>query len=246
MMYPREECIKEIIYKLRQILFPEHFEKSCTCSDVKMLLEKQVVISLMHRETPIKSNVEKTSQEIADVFFESLHELKQILLEDAAAGFNGDPAAYSIDEIILAYPGFFATLVYRMAHILIVMGVPLIPRMMCEFAHSKTGIDIHPKAEIGRHFFIDHGTGVVIGETASIGNNVKIYQGVTIGALSTENAKELSGKKRHPTVEDDVVIYAGAAILGGETVIGKGTTIGGNAFVTASVSPENKIKGGGL
>ena len=181
MMYPREECIKEIIYKLRQILFPEHFEKSCTCSDVKMLLEKQVVISLMHRETPIKSNVEKTSQEIADVFFESLHELKQILLEDAAAGFNGDPAAYSIDEIILAYPGFFATLVYRMAHILIVMDVPLIPRMMCEFAHSKTGIDIHPKAEIGRHFFIDHGTGYV---TTFAGSGTAGYADGMFGILS--------------------------------------------------------------
>ena len=144
--------------------------------------------------------------------------------------FDGDPAAYNYNEIILCYPGLLAITTNRIAHELHLLGVPLIPRMMTEHAHSKTGIDIHPGATIGKNFFIDHGTGIVVGETTIIGDNVKVYQGVTIGALSTRGGQKLKGVKRHPTIEDNVIIYAGASILGGETVIGRGAVIGSNAF----------------
>ena len=158
---------------------------------------------------------------------------------DVAAIFNGDPAAKSKEEVILSYPGLQAILTYRVAHFLCVNGVPVIPRIMSEHIHGRTGIDINPGAEIGDSFFIDHGTGIVIGETSIIGNNVKIYQGVTLGALSVK--KELMNKKRHPTIEDDVTIYAGATILGGQTVIGKGSVIGGNTWVTESVPAGTKL-----
>jgi len=246
MIYPSGASVTKLVYQLRYLLFPEHFENCCSYAEVRESLKTQIEISLTHRKQSIPGNDGKASDKILNIFFQKLPVIRTILRKDAEAGRNGDPAAYSTDEIILAYPGFFAVLVYRLAHELSCMDVPLIPRMMCEYAHAKTGIDIHPKADIGDHFFIDHGTGVVIGETSRIGNNVKLYQGVTIGALSTKNAKQLSGKKRHPSIEDDVVVYAGAAILGGDTVVGKGTTIGGNAFVTESVPPKSKIKGGGF
>ena len=235
MIYPSQSSIKKIIYQLRQMLFPQHFENVSSSFDVREELKKQIEISLTLRKQPASGSASETSEMIVNEFFERIPALRDSLTQDAEAGVDGDPAAFSYDEIILAYPGFFAILVYRLAHELSLLNVPLIPRMMCERAHSKTGIDIHPNATIGNRFFIDHGTGIVIGETSNIGNNVKIYQGVTIGALSTKNVAQLSGKKRHPTIEDDVVIYAGATILGGQTVIGKGTTIGGNAFITESI-----------
>ncbi|MDR2898127.1 MAG: serine acetyltransferase [Spirochaetaceae bacterium] len=170
---------------------------------------------------------------------EELPEIRRKLNTDALAALNGDPAAGSMEEVILSYPGLEAILVHRIAHLLHKNGIPLIPRIMSEYIHGKTGIDIHPGAEIGDYFFIDHGTGVVIGETCVIGQNVKVYQGVTLGALSVK--KEFHGKKRHPTIEDEVTIYAGATILGGETVVGKGSIIGGNVWLTESVEAGSRI-----
>ena len=156
---------------------------------------------------------------------------------DLVACYEGDPAATGMSEIVFAYPGLFAITVYRLAHVLYTLSVPMLPRIMTEHAHSTTGIDIHPGATIGEYFFIDHGTGIVIGETTVIGNNVKIYQSVTLGALSTRGGQSLRGKRRHPTSEDNVTIYAGASVLGGDTVIGAGSVIGSNAFITKSVAP---------
>ena len=172
-------------------------------------------------------------------FFEELSDIRARLALDLEAAFRGDPAAKSADEVILSYPGFRAITVHRMANFFWTRQVPLIPRMMSEFIHSRTGIDIHPGAKIGESFFIDHGTGVVIGETTVIGKNVKIYQGVTLGALSVR--KEEGSRKRHPTIEDDVTIYANATVLGGETVIGRGSVIGGNMWITESVPPGSKV-----
>lgn len=168
-----------------------------------------------------------------------LPELRRRIHLDVEAAFEGDPAAKSHEEVILAYPGLEAISIYRFAHELWIRNIPLLPRMMSEYIHGKTGIDIHPGATIGESFFIDHGTGVVIGETTVIGKNVKIYQGVTLGALSVR--KELSHKKRHPTIEDEVTIYAGATILGGETVIGRGSIIGGNVWITESIPPFSRV-----
>jgi len=168
-----------------------------------------------------------------------LPELRRKIHLDVEAAFEGDPAAKSHEEVILAYPGLEAISIHRFAHELWIRNIPLLPRMMSEYIHGKTGIDIHPGATIGESFFIDHGTGVVIGETTVIGKNVKIYQGVTLGALSVR--KELSHKKRHPTIEDEVTIYAGATILGGETVIGRGSVIGGNVWITESVPPYSRV-----
>lgn len=172
-------------------------------------------------------------------FFNNLPIIHEKLTQDVSAMFKGDPAAKSENEVIRTYPGFYAIAAYRVAHELYRSGIQIIPRMITEHAHSKTGIDIHPAAKIGNHFCIDHGTGVVIGETADIGNHVKIYQGVTLGALSVN--KEDAEKKRHPTIEDNVVVYAGATILGGETVIGHNSTIGGNVWITKSVAPYTKM-----
>jgi serine O-acetyltransferase len=173
-----------------------------------------------------------------------LPELRSRLADDVQAGYDGDPAAQGTDEVIFAYPAIYAISVFRIAHVLSRNGVPLLPRIMTEYAHSRTGIDIHPGADIGKGFFIDHGTGVVIGETTEIGNNVKLYQGVTLGALSFPKDSEgnvVRGKKRHPTIEDDVVVYSGATILGGDTRIGKGSVIGGNVWLTRSVPPYSKV-----
>jgi serine O-acetyltransferase len=167
--------------------------------------------------------------------------IRSVLATDVEATFEGDPSAGGKDEIVLSYPGIFAITVNRLAHELYLLGVPLIPRTMTEHAHSLTGIDIHPGATIGRHFFIDHGTGIVIGETTVIGNHVKIYQGVTLGALSTRGGHLLEGVKRHPTIESHVTIYAGASILGGSTVIGEGVVIGSNAFITSSIPERTKV-----
>jgi len=177
----------------------------------------------------------REAEEICFSLFKSLTTLREYASYDVQAALDGDPAAVDKDQIVSCYPGLFAITVYRVAHLLENLGVPYIPRIMCEYAHSKTGIEIHPGAQIGKYFFVDHGTGVVIGETTVIGDHVKIYQGVTLGALSTRGGQKLRGLKRHPTIEDGVTIYSGASVLGGETVIGKGVTIGGNAFITSSV-----------
>jgi serine O-acetyltransferase len=165
----------------------------------------------------------------------------ELLFTDVQAAYDGDPAAGSVHEIIFAYPGVFAISVYRIAHELHLLSVPLIPRMMTEYAHCLTGIDIHPGADIGHHFFIDHGTGIVIGETTKIGSYAKLYQGVTLGAISTRGGQSLKGKMRHPTLGDEVTVSSGATILGGETVIGSGCVIGGNVFLTKSVSPNTRV-----
>ncbi len=183
---------------------------------------------------------DKTARDIAIDFLERLPELRLAVRDDILAAYDGDPAAESLDEVILAYPGVFAVTVYRLAHELLNRGAPLIPRMMSEWVHSKTGIDIHPGATIGRRFFIDHGTGVVIGQTAVVGNNVKIYQGVTLGALSLpkdEQGRVIRGHKRHPTVGDNVTLYANATVLGGSTEIGDNSVIGGSVFLTESITP---------
>ncbi len=178
-------------------------------------------------------------QQDAEVFFESLPEIYSLIRDDVQAMYDGDPAARSHSEIIRCYPGFYAVAAYRIAHKLLTLGAELIPRIFTETAHSATGIDIHPGAVIGRHFCIDHGTGVVIGETTHIGERVKIYQGVTLGGLSVDKAD--ARKKRHPTIEDGVVIYAGATILGGDTVVGADAVIGGNVWLTRSVEPGTKV-----
>jgi serine O-acetyltransferase len=178
------------------------------------------------------------------LFLERLPELRKTLATDVQAAYDGDPACKSLDEVIFCYPGLEAITVYRLAHVLYELDIPFVPRMMTEWAHSRTGIDIHPGAKIGKYFFIDHGTGVVIGETAVIGDNVKLYQGVTLGALSfaLDEAGEIVREiKRHPTIEDDVTIYAGATILGGDTVIGRGSVIGANTWVTRSVPPGTRV-----
>lgn len=184
--------------------------------------------------------------QLGNDFCMALPAIRMALLEDLQAFYKGDPAAESMEEIAACYPGFYALTVYRVAHVLYKMGVPLLPRQLTEWAHRCTGIDIHPGAVIGPSFFIDHGTGVVIGQTAVLGREVTLYHGVTLGALSTKGGQSLKGIKRHPTLEDGVTVYANATVLGGETVIGKGSTIGANAFVTKSVPPGAVVtrKGG--
>ncbi|MFA6056198.1 MAG: serine O-acetyltransferase EpsC, partial [Thermodesulfovibrionales bacterium] len=186
---------------------------------------------------------EERCQEIAIGFMKELPRLRMLLGKDIRAAHEGDPAAKSYDEIIFSYPGLFAITVYRIAHEIYKQKVSLIPRIMTEYAHSRTGIDIHPGARIGESFFIDHGTGVVIGETTEIGQRVRLYQGVTLGALSLpkDAVEKLRNEKRHPTIEDDAIIYAGVTILGGETVIGARSVIGGNIWLTASVPPDTKV-----
>lgn len=198
-------------------------------------LEKELERILRHNPTKGSSN----PAQLRDQFFESIPAIYEKLEQDIVAMYEGDPAAKSRNEVVRTYPGFYAVAAYRFAHALHVLGVQGIPRVITEHAHSKTGIDIHPAAKIGEHFCIDHGTGVVIGETSIIGNHVKIYQGVTLGALSVN--KEDAEKKRHPTLEDNVVVYAGATILGGDTVIGRGSVVGGNVWLTSSIPPDSKI-----
>ena len=184
------------------------------------------------------------AQEIVATFLERLPEVMDLIADDVTAAYEGDPAATCLEEVILAYPGVKAVFTYRIAHLLHSLGVPLVPRIMTEFAHNETGVDIHPGAAIGREFFIDHGTGVVIGETTVIGDRVKLYQGVTLGALSFPRDGEgamVRGTRRHPTLEDDVVVYAGATILGGDTVVGRGSVIGGNVWLTTSVPPHSRV-----
>lgn len=250
--HPDKERIIEIVEKLRSIIFPGFFKNRTyriytVRNNMTMLLEdvlynliKQITIVL--RYVPEYENAEEAAraneaEHIALQFLGTIPKIREYVDTDVQAAFDGDPAAFNKDEIIFSYPGLFAIMVNRIAHELHLLNVPLIPRIMTEYAHSVTGIDIHPGAQIGKYFFIDHGTGIVIGETTVIGDNVKIYQGVTLGALSTRGGQKLKNKKRHPTIEDNVTIYSGASILGGETVVGKNAVIGGNAFITSSV-PE--------
>jgi serine O-acetyltransferase len=188
-----------------------------------------------------EKNAQEAAQGIGEAFFSRIPHVRQMLQLDLQAAYDGDPAASGMAEIIFAYPGLFAIMVYRLAHELYLLEVPMLPRIMTEYAHSITGIDIHPGVTIGKYFFIDHGTGIVIGQTTVIGDNVKIYQGVTLGALSTRGGQKLRGKRRHPTISDNVTIYAGASILGGDTVIGENCVIGSNVFITSSVAPDTTV-----
>lgn len=212
--------------------------------DVMFHLNKQIGLALRYSkeyETVPEDVIKARAQEIAVTFFRRIPKIREYLDTDLQAAFDGDPATGYKEEIIMSYPGFFAITVNRLAHELFLLNVPLIPRIMTEYAHSVTGIDIHPGATIGKYFFIDHGTGVVVGETTIIGDYVKIYQGVTLGALSTRGGQQLRGSRRHPTIEDNVTIYSGASILGGETVIGHDSVIGSNAFITKSIAPGTRV-----
>ncbi|MCL5028720.1 MAG: serine acetyltransferase [Bacteroidetes bacterium] len=229
----------ELLDELIDFLFP-HFSNKIYYSNKDVLaklqlLQRNLISLLKIFNDKSDSEIEKS----AETFISKIPDLHDMLWEDAHAIFLGDPAAESIDEVILAYPGFMAILIYRIAHELYKLNVSIIPRIFTEHAHQITGIDIHPGAEINSPFFIDHGTGIVIGETTVIGKNVKIYQGVTLGALSVD--KSLAHTKRHPTIQDDVIIYSQAVILGGETVIGKNSVIGGNSWVTQSVPPNSVV-----
>lgn len=253
---PDKGEVTEIVRNLFKVVFPGYFRQrtykiynpenslAVTIEDIFYHLNKQVVLALdfgKHRDAMTGDERRKESYRICCAFFEKMPQIRSFVESDLLAAYDGDPAAGCFEEIILAYPGLMAITVYRLAHELYLLKVPVIPRLMTEFAHSRTGIDIHPGASIGRNFFIDHGTGIVVGETSVIGNNVKIYQGVTIGALSTRGGQKLSGKKRHPTIGDNVTIYAGASILGGDTSIGENSVIGGNTFITASVPPNTRV-----
>ncbi|MCQ2416218.1 MAG: serine acetyltransferase [Oscillospiraceae bacterium] len=250
--HPSKDTVIEILMKLRSVIFPGYFRNETyrvytMRNQISMLLEdviynliRQISICLVYSpdyEDASPEIISARAEEITFAFIARIPEIRAYVEMDVQAAFDGDPAAYSKDEIIYSYPGQFAILVSRIAHQLYLLGVPLIPRIMTEYAHSQTGIDIHPGATLGRYFFIDHGTGIVIGETTEIGDNVKVYQGVTLGALSTRGGQLLKSKKRHPTICDNVTIYSGASILGGETVIGQGAVIGANAFITSSI-PE--------
>lgn len=251
-----KDTLIKIVEELRRLLFPGFFDKNKVRSEyiryllgerlefIQYNLKKQVAKALGNNENCAeceRSEILAAADEIVNNFIQKIPTIREYLATDIQAAYDGDPAAYSTDEIIFCYPGVFAITVYRIAHELFIMNVPMIPRIISEYAHSATGIDIHPGATIGKHFFIDHGTGVVIGETTIIGDNVKIYQGVTLGGLSTRKGQQLKGVKRHPTIGNNVTIYSGTSVLGGETVIGDGATIGGNAFIVNSVSAGMKV-----
>ncbi|SOD11434.1 serine O-acetyltransferase [Fibrobacter sp. UWB16] len=253
---PDQAEIQTILQNLIRVVYPGHFRDrshkiynpknsfAVLIEDTFYHLHKQVAIALDYcklRGSMTSDERKIESYRICKEFFAKIPQIREFLETDLHAAFDGDPAAGCLDEIILAYPGLMATTIYRIAHELYLLHVPVLPRLMTEYAHSKTGIDIHPGATIGKYFFIDHGTGIVIGETAVIGKNVKIYQGVTLGALSTRGGQKLSGKKRHPTIQDNVTIYAGASILGGDTIVGENAIIGGNAFITRSIEANTRV-----
>lgn len=236
---PSPQAIQRFFEELVSILFPEfNSERIREKEEIQGRLEelKFTFTAILDRNPQLH---EGTGKELAGRFFDSLERIFDWLQLDVEAMFAGDPAAKSRTEVIRSYPGFFAITAYRIAHELHRLGIKLIPRMITEFAHSRTGVDIHPGASIGRYFCIDHGTGVVIGETCVIGEHVKVYQGVTLGALSVDKAD--ADLKRHPTIEDEVIIYSGATILGGKTLIGKGSIIGGNVWLTRSVPAGSKV-----
>jgi serine O-acetyltransferase len=251
--FPNRENVVSILNDIQSLIFPGYktaeeldnmnlrYVTGQRVNRIISMLTKEIQKALTYKSIQHDENSQVKeshcyglAEKAAFAMIEAIPDIRKMAKLDAIAAFNGDPAAKSNDEVIVSYPGLQAIIVYRIAHFLHECGVPVIPRIMSEHIHSRTGIDIHPGAKIGESFFIDHGTGVVIGETCIIGNNVKIYQGVTLGALSVK--KSLQNKKRHPTIEDDVTIYANATILGGETVIGKGSVIGGNSWITESVS----------
>ncbi len=257
--FPNKENVVFILKDLQSLIFPGfitaeeidqnnlRFITGQKVNRIITMLTKEIQKSLSYEIVHTKGadfdaaklKCYSLAQQAAIALIEAIPQIRRTIHTDIQAAYNGDPAAKSNEEVIVSYPGLEAISVYRLAHYLFTCGVPVIPRIMSEYIHGKTGIDIHPGAVIGESFFIDHGTGVVIGETTVIGNNVKIYQGVTLGALSVKKA--LMNKKRHPTIEDDVTIYANATILGGQTVIGKGSTIGGNTWITQSVAQNSLV-----
>ena len=247
---PDRQMVYCILEDLQKISFPGYFGTEKYLSreayaegllvSLHEKLKGQIKITLAG-STADKETIRNKAKELTTAFMEQIPQVQDLLMKDVEATMAGDPAANSKDEVILAYPGLYAIFVYRYAHVLYQLGVPMLPRIMSEYAHGQTGIDINPGATIGEYFFIDHGTGIVIGETAIIGNGVRIYQGVTIGALSTRKGQALSGIKRHPTIEDHVIIYANATILGGNTVVGKNATVAGNTFVTESIPADAKV-----
>ncbi len=245
---PSKHAIATLCEDLLQLLFPGFFSEDAVSSQDLELITHELVASIRERlKTEVRRSLrlrdgsgnhhEEATRLVCD-FMEQLPGVRELLQTDVQAAFEGDPAARSYEEIILAYPGLEAIAIQRAAHTLYRTGVPLIPRMMTEWAHGRTGIDIHPGAKIGSHFFIDHGTGVVIGETCEIGSRVKLYQGVGLVARSLAQGQALAGTKRHPTIGDQVTIYAGATIVGGDTVVGAGSTIGANVFLMESVPPD--------
>ena len=251
---PQKADIIDILGEIQKIVFPGFFGKEnsayvrlenfagSTLAIIYEKLFKQIRTTLLFRGK--RSRGEQFDNEVEKLtlkFIDRLPDIQELLLKDVEAELAGDPAASSKEEIIFSYPGIYAIFVYRVAHELYQLDIPYIPRIMTEYAHGKTGIDINPGANIGEYFFIDHGTGIVIGETTTIGNHVKIYQGVTLGALSTMKGQQLSGTKRHPTIEDNVVIYANATVLGGETIIGRNSVIAGNTFITTSVPANTRV-----
>lgn len=254
--YPDKDIVIDILEKLKVVIYPGYYRNSnyrtytvrnnisILLEDIIYHLQKQTAIVL--RYTPAFENssaaeISAEAERVTFAFLETIPKIREYIETDIQAFYDGDPAAYNKDEIICTYPGLYAISTARIAHELFLLGVPLIPRVMTEHAHSLTGIDIHPGTTIGKYFFIDHGTGIVIGETTEIGNHVKVYQGVTLGALSTRGGQNLRGKKRHPTIRDNVTIYSGASILGGDTVIGEGVVVGGNAFITTSIPDGAKV-----
>lgn len=250
------DVISNIVTNIQKILLPGYFRNraykiytvrnqlSMLLEDVIYNLQKQIVIALRVDKGYAgvdDESLNRLADEITVKFIKQIPQIREYFETDLHAAYDGDPSAHSLEEIVFAYPGLYATMINRVAHELYKLKVPLIPRIMTELAHSSTGIDIHPGATIGKYFFIDHGTGIVIGETVVIGDNVKIYQGVTLGALSTRGGQKLKNVKRHPTIEDNVTIYAGASILGGDTVIGHDAIIGGNTFITKSIEPGTRV-----
>ncbi len=251
---PREAEIIDTLCEIRKVIFPgffgeenaaylrlENFAGSALAVIYEKLFKQIRTSFIFNGKRERSEELDNEVEAIVLGFIEKLPDIQNLIMKDVEAELNGDPAAGSKEEIIFSYPGILAIFVYRIAHELYKMNVPYIPRIMTEYAHSKTGIDINPGADIGEYFFIDHGTGIVIGETTKIGKNVKIYQGVTLGALSTMKGQQLSGTKRHPTIEDNVVIYANATVLGGETVIGENSVIAGNTFITESIPANTRV-----
>ncbi len=256
---PDKKAIVDVLEKLLKILYPGYYSDkvykiyslrnnmAATIEDVIFHLKKQIVTVLRYNRDDQSADADQAEDKATVITYEFMKKIpaiRSILETDIDAAYEGDPAADSKDEIILSYPGLFAISVYRIAHELHLLNVPMIPRIMTEYAHSVTGIDIHPGADIGKYFFIDHGTGVVIGETTIIGEHVKIYQGVTLGGLSTRGGQSLKGLKRHPTIGNNVTIYSGASILGGDTVIGDDAVIGGNSFLIDSVGKGARVTAG--
>ncbi|MFC2080202.1 serine O-acetyltransferase [Bacteroidota bacterium] len=233
-MVKTQKFVEDLIH----ILFPIKLDCKIEEAEVELELER-CAVELKELLFSIRNSIPDTPENITSKFMEKLPQAYDSMMDDAVSIARFDPASSCVEEVILAYPGFYCISVYRIAHILYKLSIPLIPRVMMEFVHGQTGIDIHPGAQIETPFFIDHGTGIVIGETTLIGKNVKIYQGVTLGALTVD--KDMAKTKRHPTIEDNVIIYAGSTILGGKTVIGHDTVIGGNTWITESVLPHSVV-----